>query len=171
MSDNNQFDPTEIEQWISQIADKIKSTLGDSYAEANMLGIKTGGVLIANQLHKTLELKQEAGELNISFYRDDFSRIGLHPRVGASNIPFTVDGAVIILVDDVLYSGRTVRAAMNEIFDFGRPERIILVALVERSGRELPINADIVGRKLDLDRSVNIKLRDDLSLVVEARLT
>lgn len=169
MSENNEFDPAEIKQWINRMGEGIKTILGDQYADAKMLGIKTGGVLIANQLHENLKLTQEAGELNISFYRDDFSRIGLHPRVGASQIPFSIDGEIIILVDDVLYSGRTVRAAMNEIFDFGRPERIILVTLVERSGRELPIKADIIGRSLDLDSGQNVKLRDDLSLAVEAR--
>jgi len=108
------------------------------------------------------------GELNISFYRDDFSRIGLHPRVGASNIPYSIDGETIVLVDDVLYSGRTVRAAMNELFDFGRPERIILATLVERNGRELPVCADVVGCKMRLDQNETIKLTDDLSLVVKS---
>jgi len=112
------------------------------------------------------QMAEECGELNISFYRDDFSRIGLHPQVGASNIPFDVEGQIIILVDDVLYSGRTIRAAMNEIFDFGRPEKIILASLVERSGRELPINANVIGKSMDLADSHQIKLREDMSLEV-----
>ena len=103
---------------------------------------------------------------NISFYRDDFSRIGLHPQVGASKIPFSVEGEIIILVDDVLYSGRTIRAAMNEIFDYGRPEKIILATLVERSGRELPISANVIGRSMDLPDNQQVKLRSDMSLEI-----
>ena len=151
---------------IRQMAGSLQSLLGDDYHSACMLGIKTGGVLVAQQLHTALSLTEECGELNISFYRDDFSRIGLHPQVGASKIPFEVEGQIIILVDDVLYSGRTIRAAMNEIFDFGRPEKIILASLVERSGRELPINADVIGKSMDLADSHQVKLREDMSLEV-----
>ena len=151
---------------IRQMAASLQSLLGEDYHSACMLGIKTGGVLVAQQLHAALTLTEECGELNISFYRDDFSRIGLHPQVGASNIPFDVEGQIIILVDDVLYSGRTIRAAMNEIFDFGRPEKIILASLVERSGRELPINANVIGKSMDLADSHQVKLREDMSLEV-----
>ena len=151
---------------IRQMAASLQSLLGEDYRSACMLGIKTGGVLVAQQLHAALTLTEECGELNISFYRDDFSRIGLHPQVGASNIPFDVEGQIIILVDDVLYSGRTIRAAMNEIFDFGRPEKIILASLVERSGRELPINANVIGKSMDLADSHQVKLREDMSLEV-----
>lgn len=151
---------------IQQMAESLRTILADDTSTAKMLGIKTGGVMVARQLHNALELTEEAGELNISFYRDDFSRIGLHPQVGASNIPFSVEGGVIILVDDVLYSGRTIRAAMNEIFDYGRPEKIILATLVERSGRELPIKANVIGRSMDLPDNQQIKLRSDMSLEI-----
>ncbi len=171
MTHTNRYDPDEVRTWLSSMRDELKTILSDSKKAPRMLGIKTGGVLVANELHRALDLKDPAGELNISFYRDDFSRIGLHPQVGASNIPFSVDGEIIILVDDVLYSGRTIRAAMNEIFDFGRPERIILATLIERSdGRELPICADVIGQSLSLAKGQNIKLQDDFSLEVEARL-
>jgi len=90
----------------------------------------------------------------------------IHPQVGASKIPFSVEGEIIILVDDVLYSGRTIRAAMNEIFDYGRPEKIILATLVERSGRELPINANVIGRSMDLPDNQQVKLRSDMSLEI-----
>lgn len=153
-------------QWLQCMADELRSLI-NSHA-VKIVGIKTGGVVIAHHLQQLLDTEHPVGELNISFYRDDFSRIGLHPRVGASNIPFSIDGETIVLVDDVLYSGRTVRAAMNELFDFGRPERIILVTLVERSGRELPVCADVVGRKLQLAQNETIKLADDLSLVVKS---
>jgi len=166
MSPLEKISPQEVQDMIRQMAASLQSLLGEDYRSACMLGIKTGGVLVAQQLHAALTLTKECGELNISFYRDDFSRIGLHPQVGASNIPFDVEGQIIILVDDVLYSGRTIRAAMNEIFDFGRPEKIILASLVERSGRELPINANVIGKSMDLADSHQIKLREDMSLEV-----
>ncbi len=97
-----------------------------------MIGIHTGGVWVAKQLHQSLGIKDELGTLNISFYRDDFSRIGLNPQVEPSSIPFEVENRHIILVDDVLQTGRTIRAAMNEIFDFGRPASIILATLIEK---------------------------------------
>ena len=166
MSPLEKISPQEVQDMIRQMAASLQSLLGEDYRSACMLGIKTGGVLVAQQLHAALTLTEECGELNISFYRDDFSRIGLHPQVGASKIPFEVEGQIIILVDDVLYSGRTIRAAMNEIFDFGRPEKIILASLVERSGRELPINADVIGKSMDLADSHQVKLREDMSLEV-----
>ncbi len=170
MTDTTQYHQDEVNSWLNRMSEDLQAMLKSTNKEPKMLGIKTGGVLVAKQLHQLLGLSDPAGELNISFYRDDFSRIGLHPQVGASDIPFSVDDEVIILVDDVLYSGRTIRAAMNEIFDFGRPERIILVTLIERSdGRELPICADIIGKTLALTDLENIKLQDDLSLAVEAR--
>lgn len=123
-----------------------------------MIGIHTGGVWVAKALHGRLGLEEPLGELDISFYRDDFSRIGMHPKVKPSKLPFKVDNRHVILVDDVLYTGRTVRAAMNEIFDFGRPASITLVALVDRSGRELPIEAQIVGEHLTVGPDEQIKL-------------
>ena len=124
-----------------------------------MIGIHTGGVWIAEQLHQQLGIQTPLGLLDISFYRDDFTRIGMNPKVKPSQIPFEVDDRHIILVDDVLQSGRTIRAAMNEIFDFGRPASIILVALIERSGRELPIQADVIGLKPPLAVHEHIRLQ------------
>lgn len=124
----------------------------------HMIGIHTGGAWIARALHDQLHLQQPLGTLNITFYRDDFTRIGMHPQVEPSNLPFEVEEQHIVLVDDVLHTGRTIRAALNEIFDYGRPASVILVALVERSGRELPICADVVGVKMDLKEGQHIKL-------------
>ncbi len=163
---SNDISSDEVLLWLQRMSQELRSLINKDTAK--IVGIKTGGVVIAHHLQKLLEIDHPVGELNISFYRDDFSRIGLHPRVGASNIPYSIDGETIVLVDDVLYSGRTVRAAMNEIFDFGRPERIILAALVERNGRELPVCADVVGRKMQLEQNETIKLTDDLSLVVKS---
>ena len=123
-----------------------------------IVGVHTGGVWIAQELHERLGNKSPVGELNIAFYRDDFSRIGLHPTVEPSKLPIDVNDRHLILVDDILYTGRTVRAAMNEIFDYGRPSSITLVVLVERGGRELPIQADIVGTRLNLAASEHVKL-------------
>ncbi|MFA7495066.1 MAG: bifunctional pyr operon transcriptional regulator/uracil phosphoribosyltransferase PyrR [Acidithiobacillus sp.] len=139
--------------------------------QAGMIGIFTGGVWLARALHGALGLQQPLGQVDISFYRDDFSQIGLHPEVRASAIPFDVDGRDIILVDDVLYTGRTIRAAMNEIFDYGRPARIILAVLVDRGGHELPIAADIAALRLNATAGEHIKLRgpDPLRLELEVR--
>jgi pyrimidine operon attenuation protein/uracil phosphoribosyltransferase len=123
-----------------------------------MIGIHTGGLWIAQRLHALLQLKQPLGALDISFYRDDFTRIGLHPQVKPSYLPFNVYDRHILLVDDVLHTGRTVRAALNEIFDYGRPASVILAVLVERSGRELPIEAAITGQHMDLATGEHIKL-------------
>jgi len=123
-----------------------------------MVGIHTGGAWVAEQLHKKLNLQQPLATLDISFYRDDFSRIGMNPQVKTSQLPPQVEDCHIILVDDVLQTGRTIRAAMNELFDYGRPASITLACLVERSGRELPIQADVVGQDLELHDNEQIKL-------------
>lgn len=123
-----------------------------------MIGIRTGGGWIAEKLHARLGLTEPLGLLNISFYRDDFSQIGMHPRVLPSNLPFKVDGRDIILVDDVLHTGRTIRAALNEIFDYGRPAQVVLGVLVERDGRQIPIQADCKGGRVELGPNEKIKL-------------
>ncbi len=123
-----------------------------------MIGIHTGGVWVAQQLHKALALPEPLGSLDISFYRDDFTRIGVNPEVKTSHLPVSVDGRHVILVDDVLHTGRTIRAALNEIFDYGRPASIALAALIERDGRELPIEAQVVGAHIKLKKNEHIKL-------------
>lgn len=149
---------TQVEQWIAGLQQGLQDLLGDDLQQCAMIGIHSGGVWLGKILHRELGLSIPFGQLNISFYRDDFSHIGLHPVVGASEIPFNVDGQKIILVDDVIGTGRTIRAAMNEIFDYGRPSRIVLAALVDRQGRELPIRADVLGHSLQLDKQQHIKL-------------
>lgn len=123
-----------------------------------MAGIHTGGAWVANELHRLMGIQEPLGTLDISFYRDDFTRLGMNPQVKPSTLPFTLDDRHIILVDDVLYTGRTIRAALNELFDYGRPASVILATLVERNGRELPIEATVIGKSVQLAPEQHIKL-------------
>jgi len=150
----------EVEELVHQLAQQIKPYLTP---DSVLVGICTGGVWVAERLRELLGAEIPLGTLDISFYRDDFSRIGLHPEVKPSIIPFEVEDRHIILVDDVLNTGRTIRAAMNELFDFGRPAAIVLAVLVDRGGRELPIAAQIVGAHLNLGANQNIQLNRDTS--------
>lgn len=120
-----------------------------------LLGIRRRGVELAERLREFIQegegVRVPFGILDITLYRDDLQEIGLRPVVGESELPLEgVDGRTVVLVDDVLYTGRTVRAALNELMDWGRPARILLCVLVDREGRELPIQADIVGRSVDV---------------------
>ncbi len=153
-----------IQQLTAELAPLFSST-----DQPVIVGIETGGYLIAKALYDNLNPDTELGKLNITFYRDDFTKTGLHPTVKPSNLPSDIDGKTIILVDDVLYSGRTVRAAMNELFDYGRPDKILLAILIDRGGRELPIQADYVGQTIDLAEDEQIKLsgQDSLNLRIQ----
>jgi pyrimidine operon attenuation protein / uracil phosphoribosyltransferase len=131
----------------------------------HMIGIHTGGAWLAERLHRTLGLEEPMGLLDISFYRDDFTRIGINPQVRTSDLPVDIDDRHILLVDDVLHTGRTTRAAMNVLFDYGRPRSIILAVGIERGGRELPIQPDIVGMHLELPANRYVKLTGSDRLV------
>ena len=147
------------DQLLEKLADDLKQLLVErEINDPLMVGIHTGGAWIASSLHAKLGLSRPLSTLDISFYRDDFSRIGMNPRVKPSSLPPQVEDKHIILIDDVLQTGRTIRAAMNEIFDYGRPASITLVCLVDRSGRELPIQADVIGQHLQLNTAQHIKL-------------
>ncbi len=132
-----------------------------------MVGIYTGGAWIAETLHRRLGLSSPLGTLDISFYRDDFTRIGMNPQVRPSRLGESVEGRHVVLVDDVLYTGRTVRAALNELFDYGRPDSVTLAVLVDRGGRELPVRADVVALSLELPPSFQIKLSGPDPLALE----
>jgi len=163
--------PLSVPALLEQMAADLRQELAARTVEApRMIGIHTGGAWIAERLHRLLGIHSPLGTLDISFYRDDFSRIGMHPQVRPSNLPFEVDDQHIVLVDDVLQSGRTVRAALNEIFDYGRPASVLLAVLVDRSGRELPIQADVAGARLDLGPEEHIKLNgpNELTLTLKS---
>ncbi len=148
-----------IEQLLGEMSETTQAYCNaNAYDNPLMIGIKTGGAWVAGRLHDSLKLTEPLGELNIAFYRDDFSTIGLHPQVSPSNLPADVNNRHIILVDDVLHTGRTIRAAMNEIFDYGRPASITLVVMIDRCGRELPIQADITGKTITLKQGEHVKL-------------
>jgi len=147
------------ESLLAQLAKQIQTLLDEKAIDKPlMVGIQTGGVWVASHLHKQLNISEPLATLDISFYRDDFSRIGMHPKVKPSQLPPDVEDRHIILIDDVLHTGRTIRAAMNELFDYGRPASITLVCLIDRSGRELPLQADIIGQHIELKEGQHIKL-------------
>ncbi len=143
------------EQLIESLAEQIAPHIRPDCA---LVGIHTGGVWMMDALAERLKLDIPRAVLDIAFYRDDFSRIGLHPETKPSHIPFDVEDRRILLLDDVLFTGRTIRAAMNLLFDYGRPAAIRLAVLVDRGGRELPICADYAGIKLDLAPDEHISL-------------
>lgn len=140
-------------------------------ADPVMVGIHSGGAWLAERLHRDLSLPTRLGTLDITFYRDDFSTVGLHPQVKPSHLPEDVEDRNVILVDDVLYTGRTIRAALNEIFSFGRPRTVTLAVLVDRGRRELPIQADVCALPMSLDADHEIKLSgpDQLALHISRR--
>ena len=128
-----------------------------------LVGIHSGGVWIARRLSELLGLPGEIGLIDVSFYRDDFGEKGLHPPVKPTSIPFEIEARHLILVDDVLYTGRTTRAAINELFDYGRPASVKLAVLADRGGRELPIYAEFCTWQVQLDESKELVLEPDAS--------
>lgn len=156
------YEKTTVMHWLELMCQAL-TPLVQNDTPAALIGIRRGGIdvgriLLEHLVNAGLPVENVLGELNIAFYRDDFSSIGLHPVVGPSQVPFDIEGKHIILIDDVLGTGRTVRAAMNEIFDYGRPARITLAVLVQRAGHELPIRADVIGHSLDVDANQYIDL-------------
>ena len=144
------------ETQCAELAEMIRPHL---QTETLLVGIHSGGAWVAKRLGQLLGLTSQIGLLNISFYRDDFGQRGLHPQVKPTSLPFDVDGRPLILVDDVLFTGRTTRAAINELFDYGRPASIKLAVLADRQGRELPIRADFCAWEA--------RLTDKQELVIE----
>jgi len=139
-------------QLVSQLRPHVQ-------ANTAMIGIHTGGVWLAERLHAELSIPAPLGTMDIAFYRDDYRQQGLAKDPKRTKIPFEVEGKNLLLVDDVLYTGRTVRAAMNELFDYGRPASIALVVLAERDGRQLPICAQFCGAHVDVPQGARLRLR------------
>ena len=156
----------DIEATLAYMVDELKPLLA---LNPIMIGVHTGGVWVATRLHRALGLTEMLGTLDISFYRDDFTRVGVNPQVKTSNLPVNLEDRHVILVDDVLHTGRTVRAALNEIFDYGRPASVSLAVLICRDGRELPIAAQVIGHTLKLEKGEHIKLvgPDPLALTLQ----
>jgi len=146
----------DAEKLCAQLAKELRPLVGPKTA---MVGLYTGGAWLAERLHQMLNLKNPLGLMDIAFYRDDYAARGLKHDPKRTKIPFDVNGAELLLVDDVLYSGRTVRAAMNELFDYGRPASIALVVLADRGGRQLPICAQHVGARVDVPAGMRLRLK------------
>ena len=148
---------------IPQLLDRLESSIRKAITERKLdnplvIGIHSGGVWIAEKIRQRLKLEQPLGLLDISFYRDDFSQIGVNPKVKPSRLPTNIEGRDIILIDDVFYTGRTIRAALNEIFDYGRPNQVVLGVLIERNGRQIPLKPDCIGETISLLPGQRIKL-------------
>jgi len=148
----------DAEALYQDLVQQIKAGLQGA-TELALVGIHSGGAWLAERLAAELGLAARLGFVDVSFYRDDFSEKGLRADVKPSQIPFDVEGATILLIDDVLYTGRTTRAAINELFDYGRPARVLLAALVDRGGRELPITADFLATTVSLSKQENLQLQ------------
>ena len=146
----------DAEKLCEQLAAELRPLLG---AQSAMIGLYTGGAWLAERLHKMLGLESPLGLMDIAFYRDDYHAQGLKHDPKRTRIPFDVTGKQILLVDDVLYTGRTVRAAMNELFDYGRPQSISLVVLADRGGRQLPICAQHCGARLEVPAGMRLRLK------------
>jgi pyrimidine operon attenuation protein/uracil phosphoribosyltransferase len=157
----------DAEALCAALAEGMRTCL---HPETALVGIHTGGVWVAERLHAALGLKTPLGSIDVAFYRDDFGRSGLHPQLKPSDIPFDVEDRPIVIVDDVLYTGRTIRAAMNELFDYGRPSRIDLAVLVDRGGRELPVCPRWTAHVLELVSDKNLQLERSESGVLSLRL-
>jgi pyrimidine operon attenuation protein/uracil phosphoribosyltransferase len=129
--------------------------------DAVLVGIWSGGAWLAERLHADLKLPGQHGVISSTLHRDDFGKRGLASGTDATHLPFAIDGRHIILVDDVLYTGRTIRAVINELYDFGRPASVTLAVLVDRGGRELPIEAAVAAARIVLPKAKRLSLARD----------
>jgi pyrimidine operon attenuation protein/uracil phosphoribosyltransferase len=145
---------------VSRLAAELQQHLQNhGISQPCLVGIHSGGVWVAERLRQALQIEAPCGSLDINFHRDDYGRAGLNPSVRPSQLPWDLGERHVVLVDDVLYTGRTVRAALNEIFDWGRPASVALAVLISRDGRELPIEASAAGARVDLPAGRHVKLR------------
>ena len=157
----------DAEAALRSLAERMRGAVAH---DAAFVGIYSGGAWLAERLPDLVPGNHPVGFIDVSFYRDDYSRTGLKGGSKRTSLPFDVNGATIVLVDDVLYTGRSVRAAVNELFDFGRPARIELAVLVDRGGRELPIEPTYCGARVAVAKDLSVVLSRDegiLALAVE----
>ncbi|HEX3156877.1 MAG TPA: bifunctional pyr operon transcriptional regulator/uracil phosphoribosyltransferase PyrR [Gemmatimonadaceae bacterium] len=159
------LDARAMDRTLKRMADEIVE-LNNGTDDLIVVGIQRRGVQLAQRIVRTIQEREgvevPSGALDITLYRDDLQTVGPRPVVGPTDLPWQLAGKHVVIVDDVLYTGRTVRAALDELADFGRPARIVLAVLVDRGGRELPIHADIVGRTLEVADSgrVDVLVRE-----------
>lgn len=159
------LDARALDRTLRRMADQILE-LNAGTDNLVIVGIQRRGVQLAERIVRIIERQEKvtvaSGALDITLYRDDLQTVGPRPVVGATSLPWTLDDQHVVIVDDVLYTGRTVRAALDELADFGRPSRIALAVLIDRGGRELPIHADIVGRRIDVaaDERVDVLIEE-----------
>lgn len=149
------FDSNTFKRVVTRITHEILERNPDINALV-LIGIKQGGAFLKQRIKNEIEKKENVivadGDIDITMYRDDIFRVGYHPKIETTEIPVNLNDKVVILIDDVLFTGRTVRAAMDALFDFGRPNKIQLAVMIDRGHRELPIQADFVGKKLDTSK-------------------
>ncbi|MEO6066209.1 MAG: bifunctional pyr operon transcriptional regulator/uracil phosphoribosyltransferase PyrR [Lysobacterales bacterium] len=145
----------DAEATLEALAERMRGAVA---FDAALVGIYSGGAWLAERLVAMIPGSHPIGFIDVSFYRDDYARTGLKSGVKRSELPFDVNGARIVLVDDVLYTGRSVRAAINELFDYGRPDAIELAVLIDRGGRELPVEPTYCGARLAVARELSVVL-------------
>ena len=174
MHNNVPMNPNDlsIPELLDTLEEQLRATLNNrKLTDPLMIGIHSGGVWVAEKMHQRLGLSNPLGLLDISFYRDDFSQLGINPFVKPSQLPKDIESRDIILIDDVFYTGRTVRAALNEIFDYGRPNQVILGILIERDGQQIPLKPDCIGVNIKLQPGERIKLTGPNPLAITIQNT
>ena len=154
---NTEYSSLDAQALYQQMLMSLQNTL---VPEAHLVGITSGGAWLAERLHADLGRSPAMGVVSSSMHRDDFAQRGMADSA-ATKLPFSVDGAVIWLIDDVLFTGRTLRAVVNELFDYGRPAAVHLAVLVDRGGRELPVQADYAAARLSLPANQSLRLTRD----------
>lgn len=152
----------DAEQLYAALKNAVQAALTP---QSVLLGIHSGGAWLSDRLGRDLQLDGRVGSISSSMYRDDFAKRGLAQSL-PTDIPFDINGAHVLLIDDVLHTGRTIRAVLNELFDYGRPARVQLMVLVDRAGRQLPFAADFAAAQADLapENSLNLVKNADASL-------
>ena len=174
------LDARAVARTLHRMADEIVE-LFDGVDDLVLVGIQRRGVQLSDRIAAYIEEREHVaiprGALDITLYRDDLQTVGPRPLVGQTQIPVDIDGQHVVIVDDVLYTGRTIRAALDELADFGRPRRIALAVLIDRGGRELPIQPDIVGKRISAEptQRVDVLVEDldgrDAAVIAEREPT